>query len=739
MGQATPASQPEMTAEEQARELRYAEALLDGEQTHLHAIYGNYIHNFLKHTKRTTTTAFMICNTLEKSMKGVNFGRGKKFPQQEPGAKGAVYERKYAGKKEVSEADWKTLTDYFGKFKDSVEIPEDDSVFKNLIRLTEILGLGEMEKKPLQLLYVAKQYPELGTFLESVFESDLKKASIGIARMLDAPLEGRRYFSAMTVGSRMSRYGLVYFEQGGNATEIGIPCVDEQILDKFDKPMNDDEVAAVLLGNPAKSELGIEDFSHVGDQLEFVLKLIKKAVDNGEKGINVFLHGPAGSGKTELAGAIAKHLGLRLFSVGEPNGDDPFGEEYTDDGAKRPASEVRTTKLLRTQALLDGSKNSLVLFDEIEDLLMKGTDSSKSADTDNKLQVNRLLETNPVVTIWTGNNPEKFHEAVRQRFTYSILMDYPPTLVREKVWKRRLEMEKATLPPEEIRTLAREYAAPARMISKAVRSMRIVDGDVNVIRRSLEADSKIGFGQTDSILIEEAIPKDFSLDFLNADKNLHDMFNRLVGRGVEKKPFSLLVKADPETGAENILRMMAEDMVMNPLEISMAELCAPHPMMGPAQKFAMAFNGAADARQFLIITGLEDVVGGADEENPDWKSGLVELFSAYALKHRRPFAVTIKPDAKLPKHIEMLFSDNVQLNAMVPDQAATLYNKIFGQSVPEERTKDLTGLSAEDFIKARAFMVRLDQVDVFDHDRVIELLHRFKDRRANPKAPVLGF
>lgn len=377
MGQATPALQPEMTAEEQARELRYAEALLDGEQTHLHAIYGNYIHNFLKHTKRTSSTAFMICNTLEKSMKGVNFGRGKKFPQQEQGAKGAVYERKYAGKKEVSEADWKTLTDYFGKFKDLVEIPEEDSVFKNLIRLTEILGLGEVEKKPLQLLYVAKQYPELGTFLESVFESDLKKASIGIARMLDAPLEGRRYFSAMTVGSRMSRYGLVYFEQGGNATEIGIPCVDEEILDKFDKPMNDDEVAAVLLGNPAKSELGIEDFSHVGEQLDFVLNLIKKAVDNGEKGINIFLHGPAGSGKTELAGAIAKHLGLRLFSVGEPNGDDPFGEEYTDDGAKRPASEVRTTKLLRTQALLDGSKNSLVLFDEIEDLLMKGTDLEK--------------------------------------------------------------------------------------------------------------------------------------------------------------------------------------------------------------------------------------------------------------------------------------------------------------------------------------------------------------------------
>ena len=724
-------------SEEQLRELKYAESVLDGEQTHLQDLYHHYVHNLLKNTKQNSATAYLIASFLEESMKG-RFDRGVKFPANEAAAKkGNVYLRKDAGKKTVSEEDWKTLTTYFEKFEEPVAIPEEDAVFKNLVRLTDILGLNEGEKKPLELLYVAKQYNELGQFISTVFEDDLRKAAVGIARMLGAPLEGRKFMASLSYGARLNRYGLTYFENGGPSTESGLPVIDEEILEKFDRVLSDDEIAAVLLGKPMVSQLGVEDFSHVGEQLDFVLNLVKKSVDNGEKGINIFLHGPAGSGKTELAGALAKHLGLRLFSIGEPDQEDV--EDYTESGSKRPTSEVRVTKLLRTQALLDGSKNSLVLFDEIEDLLMKGTDSSKSADTDNKLQVNRLLETNPVVTIWTGNNPEKFHEAVRQRFSYSILMDYPPTLVREKVWKRRLEMEKTTLPATDVRTLAREYAAPARMISKAVRTMRIVDGDIDVIRRSLEADSKIAFGQTDSILVDDCIPKEFSLDYLNADKNLHEMFNRLVNRGVEKKPFSLLLKADPETGAEHFLRSMAEEMVMNPYEVSFAELCAPHPMMPPAQKFRMAFEGAVDTRQFLIVSGLEDLAGDDGESTPDWKGGYVELFASYALKHKIPFAVTAKQDLKLPKHIDMLFSDNVKMSAMTMEQSVSLYEKIFNNALPAERAGQLAGLTAEDFLKTRAFLVRLDQGNEFDHGRVIELLQRFKERRSTSHTRKVGF
>src|SRR5690606_1800236 len=152
----------------------------------------------------------------------------------------------------------------------------------------------------------------------------------------------------------------------------------DEIIEKLDRVLADDQIAAMLLEKTTQSDLDIADFSHVGEQLDLAVNLIQKSVQNGERGINLFLHGPAGSGKTELAGAIAKHLGLSLYSVGEPNDDDMEPTTYAS-GGKRSASDIRISKLQRTHALLEGSKNSLILFDEIEDLLIKGTDSSKGA------------------------------------------------------------------------------------------------------------------------------------------------------------------------------------------------------------------------------------------------------------------------------------------------------------------------------------------------------------------------
>lgn len=722
-----------------ARELKYAEAMLDGESTHLQSLYRYYIHNVLKHTGRTTATAVKIASFLETAIEGGEFGKDKKFVRSAGGAKSKIYQAEKAGKQQVSEKDWALLNDIFSAYSTPVTVPEEDTTFKNMIRLTEILGLSDDERKPLQLIYVARQYTELNDFISNVFTEDLKKAAIGMARMLDVPLDGRKFATALSYGSRLSRYGLTYFEPTGSTADgMGLPLIDDEIIEKFDREMSDAQLAEILLDKSTKSELDIADFSHVGEQLNFVLNLIQKSVENGERGINIVLHGPAGSGKTELASAIAKHLNLSMYSIGEPGNDD--GMEYTEIGTKRSASDIRISKLQRTHALLEGSKSSIVLFDEIEDLLMKGTDSSKSADVDNKLEVNRLLENNPVVTIWTGNDPEKFHTAVRQRFAYSIMMDYPPTLVREKVWKRRLELEKVSLPEADIRALAREYEAPPRMIAKAVRSMRILGGGVEVIRQSLEADSKIAFGQTDSILNDAAIPQDFNLDFVNADQNLPALFNRLVQRGNDKKPFSLLVQSDPSTGAENILRSMAEGMVMNPLEVSMGGLCAPHPMMPPEQKFAAAFAGAMDARKFLIITGLEDIAAAPEGGAFFWNNGLVELFAEHALAHKLPFAVTAKPGTKLPDHVAMLFSDKVQLKALGQDQNAILYKQAFGFDLPQDRAKDLEGMTAEDFNKAKLFAKRLDlSGDETDHARLIALLVQFKKRRATETQFTVGF
>jgi hypothetical protein len=253
------------------RELKYAEAMLDGESTHLQALFRFYIHNLLKNTGRTTTTAYKIASHLAPSLEGGEYGKGKKFSRSGGSAKDKPYPMDKAGKVQVTEEDWKLLNEVFAEYAAPVSVPEEDTTFKNLIRLTEILGLSDDERKPLQLIYVARQYEELNDFISSVFTEDLKKAAIGMARMLDAPLDGRKFSAALGMGSRLNRYGLTYFEPTGSTSEgLGLPLIDDEIIEKFDREMSDDQLASILLVKITKSELDMPDFSHVGEQLDFV-------------------------------------------------------------------------------------------------------------------------------------------------------------------------------------------------------------------------------------------------------------------------------------------------------------------------------------------------------------------------------------------------------------------------------------------------------------------------------------
>ncbi|MBI2233744.1 MAG: hypothetical protein HYU57_01845 [Micavibrio aeruginosavorus] len=358
-----------------------------------------------------------------------------------------------------------------------------------------------------------------------------------------------------------------------------------------------------------------------------------------------------------------------------------------------------------SQALLRESRDSILLFDEIEDLLIKSGDSKKAADTESKIGVNRMLEENPVVTIWTGNDPEKFHEAVRQRMSYSVYMDYPPTLVREKIWKRRLEMANCTLPDADVRDLSRRYAAPPRMISKAIETLSIMQGGVETVEESLRAASKISFGQSDALLIDDSIPAGFDLDYLNANVDLKETFNRLVQAGKNKKPFSLLVEGKQGMGGVDFLRMMAEEMGMNPAEYNVADLVAPHPMMPPEMKVKSAFASAVDGRQFVILRGLENMVSNPKSSSTtEWNESIVHLFAKEALTHRLPLAVTLEPGVTLPVHLDIIFSDKIAMQPITPEQGGGLYARLFGEDMPEQLRPALQGAVSEDFLRLKDIM-----------------------------------
>src|SRR5262249_26075870 len=69
-----------------------------------------------------------------------------------------------------------------------------------------------------------------------------------------------------------------------------------------------------LIGLPLKARLVGEDFAHVARERDFIGRLLRGAVRDRLKGINVLLYGPPGTGKTELCKVIGAETGLDLFA-----------------------------------------------------------------------------------------------------------------------------------------------------------------------------------------------------------------------------------------------------------------------------------------------------------------------------------------------------------------------------------------------------------------------------------------
>lgn len=729
--------QPEKSSPqtEDERIIQYMIEELDGDPSYLVTQMHYYMANFIRHTKPGARSAFWACHTIENGMDIDEVGGVKvKFPiLKSAKAKENYYKSDVAKRKKVDPRDWETLSRYFSHDGRDFDLSTVDSTYKNLMRLCDILNLNDLEKQTLKLIYMIGTSGVFSSLTDDLCQENLKPASVVFARMMDRPNDAAKIFECLHFNSKLCSYGLLLPSSDYDNDDptgklrskvFGLPTIDLELIGNLERPdLSDSDIVGLLLGKQRKSDLKLTDFDHLGEQLDHLKRLVDAAVKRGEKGINILLHGPAGSGKTELAAALAGELGLKLYAVGEELG-------AASSGGSSGTAKKRMAQLGRSQALLRESRDSILLFDEIGDLLIKGGDSKKAADTDSIVGVHRILEENPVVTIWTGNDPEKFHQAVRQRMTYSIFMGYPPTIVRQKIWQRRLQMDGCTLPDEEVMSLARRYAAPPRMISHSVKSvLKVMGSGMQSIEEALRSSSKLTNDQEDGILIDDPVPDGFNIDLLHAEENLSAVFDRLVRAGRERKPFTLLVRDKPGLASDDFLRFVAEQSGMNPAEYSVASLVEPHPMMTPEVKIRSAFAAAVDGRQFLILTGLENMVPNpSSKATAQWNEPLVHLMMKEALLHRLPVAFTASVAVKLPDHVDMIFSERVTMKPLDIQRGKEAYQRIVGQAMPEEMESALDGTSADDLLRLRQILSKSIDSGI-DHARAATLLKTMRASR----------
>ncbi|MCX5746408.1 MAG: AAA family ATPase [Proteobacteria bacterium] len=164
-------------------------------------------------------------------------------------------------------------------------------------------------------------------------------------------------------------------------------------------------------------------------------------------GVAALFSGPPGTGKTMVAGLLARELDLELYQV---------------DLSKVVSKWVgETEKQLAKIFDAADAGHALLLFDEADSLFAKRTEVKSAVDRYANLEVNFLLqrvESFGGVTILTTNLDTSIDPALRRRLASHIVFHAPEHAESTMLWQRMLTTQAPVAGRLEFSALAKEFA-----------------------------------------------------------------------------------------------------------------------------------------------------------------------------------------------------------------------------------------------------------------------------------------
>ena len=355
-----------------------------------------------------------------------------------------------------------------------------DRLAQNIAALAAHVSLDADEENIFHLAIRAATSPEVENLCSSLTHYAGLPGEETLVHLTGIPIN--RVRKAIAPTAKLMLHGLLQYEEPPTY-RLGVEP-PARLLKALEPPAHGlTDIMDGLFAAVEPATVSWDDFGHIGPGRELTLRILQGALEGRERGINILLHGVPGTGKTEFCKVLGRQLGASLLAVGE-----------ADDDGEEPNRRERLQQLRLAQRMFSGQGNTVILFDEMEDILKDGFAGSPGGAgggdrraIGSKVHMNRLFETNAVPTLWTTNDIESCDPALMRRITLTLELRTPPVNVRARIWSRLAKQHDVPLSQEQCREFAKSMRDAPALASSALRTARIARGGVDDVRLAARA------------------------------------------------------------------------------------------------------------------------------------------------------------------------------------------------------------------------------------------------------------
>ncbi|MBN1945309.1 MAG: ATP-binding protein [Bradymonadales bacterium] len=572
---------------------------------------------------------------------------------------------------------------------ESAGIERDGELFENVERFGRLCDLNPSERELLAFGVMANTNPVIEECLRDHWIGSTRQLYTLLARVLG--LDSGEVADALRSSAFLPRTGLLRIRMSMERNFLCPLAVMEILVDLLSSPHDNQDAMLSCFYRPIKpGALTRADFSHVESELALLVPYLDRAVEQRVVGVNILVYGQPGLGKTELARVLAAEAKLSPFEVAieDPDGD-PLPRRH------------RIAAYQVCQRLLVKQPRPILLFDEIEDVLPAPSLLDILADhphpIDHKGWLNRLLEENPVPTVWISNRVSHIDPAILRRFHYVLRMVPPPRDARRAMIEKHLAGLSVAASCKEAMA-ANDHIRPAD-IEQAARVVRVIgsqDPEQTRLQLGQVIQSALSVRrQSPSCAGERSGGLPYDLSLLNTDCDL----DRLMSALKPSSQASICLYGPSGTGKTAFAGHLASTIGKELLAMRASDLLSKY--VGENEKnIADMFRQARQAKAALLLDEADSFLADRRNAEKRWEISQVNELLVQMEQFEGLFLCSTNLVEHLDAAVFRRFDLKIRFDYLRPDRRRLLFERTAASlGIPTERTQD------------REMSARLDRLD----------------------------